>query len=184
MKTCSRCGLTKAEDEFYRLIRSKDGRQSFCKVCQRANARAWAQAHPEKRREYKARYLAQPEAQEVRRRGARRRRLANPEAYREQQQRWNAANRAWVNQRARKYQPKRRLALYGMTPADYQALLEAQESACAICGRSFAEHPAHIDHCHETGRVRGILCGPCNRALGMFGDDPEVLQRALAYLQR
>ncbi len=184
MKTCSRCHQTKAEDDFYRWSRGKDGYQSFCKACQRANASAWRKAHPEKQRGYKARYLAKPEAQAVRREGARRRRLANPEAYREQQRRWRETNREWFNERQRRYQPQRRLAQYGLTQADYEGLLEQQENGCAICRIPFTEVPAHIDHCHQTGRVRGILCGPCNRALGLLEDSPELIQRALAYLQR
>jgi len=70
--------------------------------------------------------------------------------------------------------------------AEYNALLEIQGGVCAICGsddpktggRSFA-----VDHDHVTGKVRGLLCSPCNRALGGFNDDPVRLQRAVDYLK-
>lgn len=64
---------------------------------------------------------------------------------------------------------------YGLSQSDRHALLA---DGCDICGRE-AEH---IDHCHSTGVVRGGLCGPCNRGLGLFGDDPERLRAAAEYL--
>ncbi|MGH2812844.1 MAG: endonuclease VII domain-containing protein [Actinomycetota bacterium] len=58
---------------------------------------------------------------------------------------------------------------------------EAQQGLCALC----RERPArHVDHLHETGTIRGVLCFSCNRGLGKFGDDPEVIRSAIAYLRR
>lgn len=75
--------------------------------------------------------------------------------------------------------------LYGITPEQFTTLLEAQGNRCAICGS--AEWPGkdncpHVDHDHATGKVRGLLCGPCNIGLGQFGDDPERLAAAIRYL--
>ena len=76
------------------------------------------------------------------------------------------------------------LEVYG-APADYDALVQRQKGVCAIClkacrrGRRLA-----IDHDHESGLFRGLLCGSCNWALGLFRDDPEVLERAAAYVRR
>lgn len=80
------------------------------------------------------------------------------------------------------YQCKRS-AKYGITSPELLSMLEDQNNCCAICGIQFARTPA-IDHCHNTGKVRGLLCGNCNAGIGMLGDDPEILSKAIAYLQR
>lgn len=64
----------------------------------------------------------------------------------------------------------------------YDALLLAQNGICKICGREPGERLLAVDHCHTTGVVRGLLCGQCNVALGMFGDDIKLLQAAIEYL--
>lgn len=72
-------------------------------------------------------------------------------------------------------------AEYGISIEEYEAMKEAQDNKCAIC----EEEPEVlvVDHDHETGKVRGLLCHSCNRGLGLFGDDPERLRRAVKFLQ-
>ena len=76
---------------------------------------------------------------------------------------------------------------YGITEGQFIELLEQQNGACAICGSrewgGFWGKP-HIDHDHQTGEVRGILCLNCNRGIGMLGDDPHRVAEAAAYLAR
>lgn len=73
--------------------------------------------------------------------------------------------------------------VFGMTSAEYDAMSEAQGGTCAIC-----QAPCHtgrrlaVDHDHQTGRVRGLLCGRCNRGLGLFFDRPDLMRRAADYL--
>lgn len=72
---------------------------------------------------------------------------------------------------------------YGITQDDYEKLLADQGGACAICRSPEPEHRAlDVDHCHVTGRVRGLLCNPCNRALGKFRDNIPRIVAAVAYL--
>jgi hypothetical protein len=70
---------------------------------------------------------------------------------------------------------------YQITEAELAALRKRQGNRCAICGRR-ARRALVIDHSHATNLVRGLLCGPCNTGLGMFGDDPDRLLSAAQYL--
>ncbi|MFC8827857.1 endonuclease VII domain-containing protein [Streptomyces sp. NPDC057137] len=69
---------------------------------------------------------------------------------------------------------------YGITEAQRDEMISSQMGICVIC---LSAPAAHVDHCHETGRVRGVLCFNCNSAIGKLGDDPDTLRRAIAYLE-
>lgn len=71
----------------------------------------------------------------------------------------------------------------GLTRARYYAVLEAQSWSCAICGK-VPSKKLDVDHCHKTGKFRGMLCKGCNTALGKFKDSPDLLNRAIDYLKR
>lgn len=74
---------------------------------------------------------------------------------------------------------------YGISAEEYDALSIRQKGACAICGGPPVKNrkSLSVDHCHETGRIRGLLCGRCNTGLGMFKDLPALLEKALQYLR-
>ena len=74
---------------------------------------------------------------------------------------------------------------YGLTTEQKQQMLWDQHDCCVICGYEFGQKLGdyHIDHCHETGAIRGILCDRCNRGLGYFRDVPSFLRQAAAYLE-
>lgn len=74
----------------------------------------------------------------------------------------------------------RRPLKYGLTDESLAELTEQQGGMCKICKTRPAER---IDHCHEKGHVRGLLCNNCNVGLGMFADDPTLLQAAIDYLK-
>ena len=75
-------------------------------------------------------------------------------------------------------------AKYGITWNQRDRLLALQEDRCAICSDELTNSKTrHIDHCHKSGTVRGILCASCNLGLGNFKDDPDRLMAAAAYLQ-
>lgn len=88
--------------------------------------------------------------------------------------------RAWRIANPQKTQAQRWRQRYQLDEAALAALLLQQENRCAIC--RIAE-PTCVDHCHQTGRVRGVLCRPCNVALGQFRDDAQLLRAALKYLE-
>lgn len=75
---------------------------------------------------------------------------------------------------------------YGITPEQHSQQVRSQGECCAICKRSLAglsPQTIHVDHCHATGALRGVLCGPCNVGLGAFRDSEETMLAAIAYLR-
>jgi hypothetical protein len=95
----------------------------------------------------------------------------------------NEEVRQMRKQATRKFLIKR----YGLTHGEFDEMLAAQNGACAICGRTDSGRKTtenlHIDHCHKTGKIRGLLCDLCNNGLGRFCDNPNLLRKAAAYLE-
>lgn len=71
---------------------------------------------------------------------------------------------------------------FGIGLHQYQTMLEEQGCECYLCGQQQSRNLA-VDHCHATGRVRRLLCSPCNQALGLFYDNPDVMRRAADYVE-
>jgi hypothetical protein len=75
---------------------------------------------------------------------------------------------------------------YGITLEDFQSLSEEQNHSCWICNTEVSKlkRGLFVDHCHTTGKVRGLLCHPCNTLLGMAKDNVDILNKAIQYLQK
>lgn len=165
MKPCSTCGEVKPLGEFSPLKRGLHGRKAACKPCSAMQSR--------KRR-------ANETTEQRERRQAKNRARMN---------RRYAAMRDEINaQRRQDYDPEKAhdyhlRAKYGITLADFERMNDAVGSACEICGEACQSgRRLAVDHDHVTGAVRGLLCGNCNRGLGMFRDRPELLVAAAEYL--
>lgn len=82
------------------------------------------------------------------------------------------------------------LRQYGLTLEDYDSLMASTGGNCTSCGKQMemsgpaSSTRAVVDHCHTTGKVRGMICNGCNRGIGYFGDDPKLLRLAAEYLER
>jgi hypothetical protein len=110
--------------------------------------------------------------------------------------RWCAANRGKMNAWHRQYMQRRaeqhpvkhtaklriqRLRKYGLTEEDFRRMMRRQRGRCAICQKKFAKRiNACVDHCHKTGKVRGLLCRGCNVAMHIVDDD-KLLSRLIRY---
>lgn len=162
MKQCSKCGELKLLSAFYKMPEMRDGHRNDCKACNLA-AKA-------------ARYRANPAPARAR---TQRWRVENPERYSATQAAFRASGgKARAD---RKSHLKRK---FGMTPEQYDEMLLAQGGGCGICRRSpRPDISLHVDHDHETGRIRGLLCFRCNNSLGDLEDDPALLWAALRYLE-
>lgn len=103
-------------------------------------------------------------------------RAKDPQKHREMARQWRAANPGYAAMRSR-------LQRYGLTGHAYEKMLTAQAGLCAICHRKPGmKKGLQIDHDHETGAVRALLCLNCNTGLGNFRDDSKLLRAAVEYL--
>lgn len=165
-KVCKKCGSEKSISDFYTLTNqhTKDGLFSKCKPCMLEEQRIYRNANKEKV-------------------------SAKAKAWREKNPERNRENCRKAEQRNKEKRRAQRLKrYYGISFAEYQDLIEQQKGLCKICGRDplkvFLRSSSYcVDHDHETGKVRGILCGKCNAALGMLQDSPEILRKAAEYIE-
>lgn len=159
MKHCHTCKANKDLEEFHKDSTRKDGRYPSCRLC--ANA---------------AKRSSRTKATEDQKRRARavidEWRRNNPEA-------------------TRRMDRRTKLKRYGLTVDDYESLLREQGSVCGICGkeesalaRTGKVQRLAVDHCAESGKVRGLLCTNCNRGIGHLQHDADLLRNAIEYLEK
>lgn len=163
--TCSMCHATKPVSDFSYRDKARGRLQARCKVCCADVFKRYRLSNLDKFREYKR--MRRPENRE---------RAAELRRRRKQ----DAPGREFM----RKRQTYLR-AQFGITHEDYEALLSAQGGVCAICGSNDPGRSSpyfHVDHCHDTNVVRGLLCNGCNLGLGHFKDAIGRLSAAIVYL--
>jgi hypothetical protein len=106
----------------------------------------------------------------------------NPDVQKQNSRRHYEGQREAYIARSRRQQLKTR---FGITEADYERMLQEQQGVCAICNRTCATGKRlAVDHCHDAGRIRGLLCKNCNTAIGLLSDEPARLEKAIAYLKK
>lgn len=203
-KRCTKCDVEKPLLEFSKAPRGKHGRKASCKSC---DAMRHAEQRIPKQRGPRRPALDEDSLKACRKCGAEkplrdfslsRRATATTNAvYRSdckaccstRAQQWFADN----PDRAAASRRRHNLASnYGLTEEDYKELLRQQGGVCAICGndepnehgRTGTKFRLSVDHCHTTGRVRGLLCQKCNRAIGLLNDSADLLRKAIGYLER
>lgn len=94
-------------------------------------------------------------------------------------------NKDWYTRNASKIRDRRYKKVYGISEQQYNEMLVKQNYCCKLCGahKDNFSYALNVDHCHKTGKIRGLLCGPCNTAIGRFGDDVAGVERVLKYLK-
>jgi hypothetical protein len=123
---------------------------------------------------------------------------ANKQKFIDKAKEWKKANPEKVRESQKKTQARSKLQgkdghlkrKYGISLKEFEAMFTTQNGACKICKTPFKFYgddgdwskTANVDHCHDTGKVRGLLCNNCNRGLGFFKDNSTVLRLAAEYL--
>jgi hypothetical protein len=162
-KACRKCGVVKPLSEFYQQRGMKDGHRHNCMSCHKQGSKDWYSRN----REDWIQHVAQWK--------------------RTNRDRVNASNRRRRVERGDELKRKERAGhlrrKYGLKLSHFDMLVTAQLGMCAICHRIEMER-LHVDHDHASGRVRGLLCGKCNKAIGLLGDDPRLVLSAETYLRR
>lgn len=166
MIVCRTCSTEKAEDNFH-IRRDTGRRRSECKACRGAARTEWMKLHPDVHQRAKKAHYERYKS-----------------THRERSRAWNHAN------------PEKRFdthlrRTFGISRDDYMEMLLSQEGACAICRRpetvidkrTGRVRRLHVDHDHETGAVRSLLCTRCNMAVGYLEDDPERAEAVATYIR-
>ena len=165
-KKCSKCKKVKSFDQFYKNVQGKHGLHSSCKLCQKISNEAWANSHHEQK-------CATAKAWKSN----------NKTRIRDQAKarRWRNVEKSRENERKKSVKAK-----HGITFEEKELMFYKQGRVCAVCS---SPTPGtikgwHIDHCHKTEKIRGILCHPCNATLGNAKDSIGRLQKLIEYLRK
>ena len=178
MKTCISCQTTKEDHEFGKNRSLPDGLSVYCLACNRIKSRDYYKA----RRKARGLGFREPDTspEGFKRCSECRQTLPHADfhAHRTQHDGLNTYCKSCRSARSRAVHLMR---TYKLTQGDIDRMVEEQGGVCGICGEGL---PEHVDHCHETGAVRGILCFNCNGGLGQFKDRVDILRKAITYLER
>ena len=188
MKICTKCGVEKPLSEYYRKSQARGGgHRSACKTC--CNRKKHTEDVPfttlteqECTKCHTVKPMSEFPVDRYKSSGY------SPSC-KDCRNKYRRDNRARLSIQEKKYwenNPDKKLAkirrrqarFYGMSYEEYEAALKTE---CEICGK---KDDLAIDHCHDSGKVRGVLCRPCNRAIGMLGDDFDRVQSAANYLKK
>jgi Recombination endonuclease VII len=198
-KLCVSCNESRDKNDFHKSRRAKDGHRIVCKYCVRKRQQQYEQALKEREafsvlenktcskcnqtlcvsnfrfdKSKKSGYHSNCRSCE----------LAQKQTPEFKAKRSIRLKKEWQEMsRLERYEIKLK-QFYNLSLSDYQGLYAAQKGCCGICQKTFSEFAMFVDHDHESGKIRGLLCRTCNCAIGMLGDDLKGLMRAVDYLKR
>lgn len=173
MKTCSKCKLEKPEGAFF--LRGNAGkRQAACRECLLAQQKAYREENREKIAAYKKDYCAENQEKIA---------AYRKNYYAENREEIVANKKIYFAKNREKILAKFKVYRYGVTPEAFERMFAEQGGVCAICGGLGGKKGLCVDHDHETGKVRGLLCGFCNNGIGHFKDSSAIAQVAANYLK-
>lgn len=173
MKKCPQCQEEKSLSNFSKATKNKDGLQYHCKSCQSL----WAYENKDKREISRQKWITKNPIK------------SKKNAF-DRHKKWALIYPDRLKKSSKNTGLKR---LYGITLEQKQSMLVKQNSCCAWCKIGITEylesqkdnkiiHDFAVDHNHETGQIRGLLCNPCNRALGLLKENVQTFKNGIDYL--
>jgi len=195
MIACTKCGVEKPISRFSRDKQKKNGLYSSCKSCVAEYDREYRQRPGIKRRtaEYMKEYNQRPERREKKLKYSKEYYQKNKERKAEYAKRYNALNKEKIAKRRKVYRdsPEAKrvnlngalLRKYGITLEERNKIIAEQNNKCVICRRVLNDKNIHVDHNHDTGNLRGILCRFCNSGLGYFFENSGSMRSAADYIE-
>jgi len=164
-KKCIRCNKILQIGKFYKSGQSKDGLATYCIRCESDRKKEARDGNTDLIEKHKNN---------------------NRLWYQNNKEKNKERNKKWIEENPARYRELNLKHRFGISLEDYNRILEEQNYCCGICGvhRDFITQHMAVDHCHKTGKIRGLLCKNCNSGLGFFQDNNEVLEKAITYLNQ
>lgn len=182
-KKCSRCGIEKSLSKFYNQLNKKSGKESRCIECKKITKETHEQNNLKKiieqnlvERDCRICKEIKPLSEFHKSKAGIGGRVAICKPCLKPLSRLKTIKRKAIirNQELKK--------AYGITTEDYNKMLYAQKGVCKICNTK-SQKNLHVDHCHKTGKVRGLLCGRCNMSLGAMKENIQFIKNMIIYLE-
>ncbi len=160
MAVCKNCKIEKQQSDFYKDISRKSGYSYICKMCKNSYVKEYNKKNPQVRKDIYKRHKEK-----------------YPFANKERRKKYYKKNK---DGKILDYSLRKE---YGISLEKYSEIALRQNNVCAICKEpEVRKRRLSVDHCHKTGKVRGLLCDRCNNGIARFDDNVEVLKRAIKYL--
>lgn len=185
MKECGHCSEKKPFVDFYKDKRTSDGLRSWCRACCSESSAKYNSddrfrlKRIEKKREYKTIFYAKQENRDAKNRQQNERYNQDLEV----RAKVKENNRLWRQKNARRLKDTRLRATFGISIEQYETMRLEQGGVCKICSRVPGKKGLAVDHCHATGRIRGLLCSSCNTSLGLMRENRTAIESMVRYLQ-
>lgn len=162
MKVCKKCNNYKIYSDFNKSKDFKDGYYPVCRYCVKMYAKKWRNANKEKANGYGRKYN-----------------LLHSKKHREASKKWQRLN-------PDKYKNISLKRTHKINISCYNNMLKQQNYSCAICKKHKKNFNINlsVDHCHKTGKIRGLLCSKCNTGIGFFNESKTNFINAIKYLNK
>lgn len=177
MKTCNKCKIEKSKDKFYSAKSTVD---KLCKICKECISIKNKLNRDNRSKEEEFKIKVKKQEHYKLNSDKYKTKATNRLLLKDNRINHNKSQLKWAHSNFNKRKNASLKHNYGITLEDYNLMFKKQNGKCFICNT--LKNVLHVDHCHTTNKVRGLLCGNCNKALGLLKDNIDILQTAINYL--